>query len=420
MPIFLSIFTVFMFSLVAIEANLQLNLFSGFRQIAVVVVFLLIWFFRRGKRTTSIGYPLAIVALLLLLIFGAMASGTPIKNSVIGLFMTIEFALLFYLATLTRISIRDLRIFCFSFLLFLVVNTFFSLIGYLQNFPAAMREDVGVQGDAGFFASGLNIGIIILLGLSFGKKKQFYLLLASIFSIVIFLTAIKKSMLINIIIWFIWNFSQGKKRFFARFMLITIVCLIALTLSIGALQSNINENIAYIGDVGFKDHVRLIMYLASFQIALDFFPFGSGAGSFGSLASITNFFSPLYHIYGVSVAPTNTQEAVETGTHTLLDTYWPHILAEAGFIGAVTMLYLFLTPIVLSSKVLKSKMVPPQIKFCAFIALCIPLALLFEGFALYTPEAPSFLIFLGGITGYCYRVLRKYLKQGFYSIKTKV
>ena len=36
-----------------------------------------------------------------------------------------------------------------------------------------------------------------------------------------------------------------------------------------------------------KGHVRIGMYLASFNIASDFFPSGSGFGSFGSLASIS-------------------------------------------------------------------------------------------------------------------------------------
>lgn len=174
------------------------------------------------------------------------------------------------------------------------------------------------------------------------------------------------------------------------------------------LQSNIDDNIDYIGDVGFEEHVRLIMYFASFKIAMDYFPFGSGAGSFGSLASISNYFSPLYDLYGVSVVPSNTVAAVEIGAHTLLDTYWPHILAEAGFFGTFLMIFLYITPLKIAITTLKSKNIPAQIIFCAFLALCISLSLFLEGFALYTPEAPSFLMFTGGICGYCYRIIIKY------------
>lgn len=411
MPTILGAFTVFIFSIVAIEALLQLNLFTGFRQISVLAAFLIIWLVRSGRRTTTNGYLLAIFALTTLLTVGAIITSTPVKNMATGTFMTIEFGLLFYIASSTRVSANEIAKITSIFIAFLCVNSLGTLIGYVDSFPAALREDAGVQGDAGFFASGLNIGIIILLGMNLWRKRAHYLLLAAIFSIVIFLTAIKKAMIISVAIWLIWNFAKGRKKAFRRLMLITGICLLAGTISIGALLANIEDNINYLSAVGVEEHVRLIMYFASFQIALDHFPIGSGAGSFGSLASISGYFSPLYDIYGVSVVPSNTQEAVESGAHTLLDTYWPHILAEAGFIGTILIVYLFLTPIKSSIAALKSHSTPPQIRFCAFIAFCVPLSLLLEGFALYTTEAPSFLIFLGGIAGYCYRITRQQINQ---------
>lgn len=177
-------------------------------------------------------------------------------------------------------------------------------------------------------------------------------------------------------------------------------------LAIGSLQANLEENISYLNDVGFDEHVRFVMYLASFQIALDHFPFGSGAGSFGSLASITNYFSPFYDRYGVSIVPTNSREAVENGTHTILDTYWPHIIAESGFLGTILFIYLFFLPISKSIAAFKKSNLPAEIKFCAFVALCVPLSLFLEGFALYTTEAPSFIILLGGLSGYCFRLTK--------------
>lgn len=411
MPIFLGIFTAFTFSLVAIEANFHLSLFTGFRQISILTAFLIVWLLRSGRRTTPNGYLLAIIILITLLTIGSIATGTPAKNMVIGTFMTVELGLLFYIASSTRISVNEIAKISSIFIAFLCANSVGTLIGYIDSFPAALREDAGVQGDAGFFASGLNIGIIILLGMNLWRRKPYYLLLAAIFSIVIFLTAIKKAMIISVAIWLIWNFAKGRKKAIRRLALITGICLLAGAISMGALIANIEDNINYISAVGAEEHVRLIMYFASFQIALDHFPIGSGAGSFGSLASISGYFSPLYDIYGVSVVPSNTQEAVESGAHTLLDTYWPHILAEAGFIGTILMVYLFLTPIRYSIAVLRSHSTPPQIRFCAFVAFCIPLSLLLEGFALYTTEAPSFLIFLGGITGYCYRITKQQIDQ---------
>ncbi|PUE08623.1 hypothetical protein B9Z51_06640 [Limnohabitans sp. T6-5] len=406
MPIFLGIFTILIFSLVAFEAAFHLNLFSGFRQISILMVFFIIWFCRRGGRTVPHSYSFSIMALSALLVAGALISGIPLTNLIIGTFMTIEFGLIFYLASSTRISAQQIFRYSWVFLAFILLNTLSAFIGYIEKFPAPMRQDVGVQGDAGFFASALNIGIILLLGMNLWRKKQAYVYLAALLSLVIFLTVIKKALIINMIIWVLWASLARNKISFKRILLIFIAFGLVGSLALGALLANLEENMSYLNDVGVEEHVRFIMYFASVQIALDHFPFGSGAGSFGSLASISNYFSPLYDLYGASIVPTNSREAVDNGTHTILDTYWPHILAESGFIGAGLLVYLFLIPIRKSIAAFKKFDLPAEIKFCAFVALCIPLSLSLEGFALYTTEAPSFIIFLGGLSGYCFRLTK--------------
>jgi hypothetical protein len=406
MPIFLGIFTVLIFSLVAFEEVFHLNLFAGFRQISILMVFFIIWVYRRGGRTVPHTYSFSLIVLSALLVTGALISGIPLTNLTIGTFMTIEFGLIFYLASSTRISSQQIFTYSWVFLTFILLNTLSALVGYVEKFPAPMRQDVGVQGDAGFFASALNIGIILLLGMNLWRKKQAYLYLAAVLSLVIFLTVIKKALIVNIIIWLLWASLASNKISFKRILLIFIAFGLGGALAMGALITNLEENMGYLQDVGVEEHVRFVMYFASFQIALDHFPFGSGAASFGSLASISNFFSPFYDLYGVSIVPTNSIEAVDNGTHTILDTYWPHILAESGFIGVGLLIYLFLIPIRKSITAFKKFNLPAEIKFCAFVALCIPLSLSLEGFALYTTEAPSFIIFLGGLSGYCFRLTK--------------
>lgn len=406
MPLLLSLFTIFTFSLVAIETLIDIKPIIGFRQISVLAIFFVIWLCRRGNRTVTKNFILAFLALALILIVGSILSGIPSQNMIMGVFMTLEFAIIFYFASGTRVSVIQLEKFSLFFLIFLFINTAIALVGYVETFPDAMRQNFGVQGDAGFFASGLNIGVILLLGIHLFRKKNFLLFCSAILSVIICLTVIKKAILINIVIWIIWILFGGNRNATKKLMLLTSIFICTSVLTVGALIENIQQNVSYFMGVDIEEHVRLIMYFASLQIAIDYFPLGSGAGSFGSLASITNYFSSLYDLYGVSIVPTNSIEAVENGTHTLLDTYWPHIIAESGAIGTILFLYLFSMPIRYSIFAYKKFNLQPEIKFCAFIALCIPLALFLEGFALYTTEAPSFLIFLGGISGYCYRLVR--------------
>jgi hypothetical protein len=117
---------------------------------------------------------------------------------------------------------------------------------------------------------------------------------------------------------------------------------------------NYNENAFYLNDVGPSGHVRIGMYLASFNIMLDFFPLGSGMGTFGSLASIVNgWYSTIYFDYGVAYIGANSPEEVNIGHHTLLDTYWPHIWGELGLLGSILFLNLWFFPLKLSFSFLR-------------------------------------------------------------------
>jgi hypothetical protein len=77
-----------------------------------------------------------------------------------------------------------------------------------------------------------------------------------------------------------------------------------------------------------NDIARYIMYLTSIDIANDFFPFGAGIGRFGSHLSAV-YYSPIYELYGLSTIHGMTKE----DHNFLLDTFWPMILGETGWIG---------------------------------------------------------------------------------------
>ena len=73
---------------------------------------------------------------------------------------------------------------------------------------------------------------------------------------------------------------------------------------------------------------RLVFYLRSFEIAVDYFPFGSGLGTFGGAAA-EKFNSPIYYDYGMNVYWWYKENKF------LTDTWYPHVLGEAGVIGAL-------------------------------------------------------------------------------------
>lgn len=84
----------------------------------------------------------------------------------------------------------------------------------------------------------------------------------------------------------------------------------------------------YTGEQG-SDEVRRVLYRASFDIANDMMPIGSGTSTFGSQGSRTDGYSSLYFTYGVY----GRWGANKENDTYLLDTFWPKIFAETGYAG---------------------------------------------------------------------------------------
>lgn len=78
---------------------------------------------------------------------------------------------------------------------------------------------------------------------------------------------------------------------------------------------------------------RGAMLYTSLQIAKDYFPFGTGFGTFGSYTSGVNY-SVVYEIYGVN----EIGGMSKTDISAISDNYWPMILGQSGVIGFLCML----------------------------------------------------------------------------------
>jgi hypothetical protein len=80
---------------------------------------------------------------------------------------------------------------------------------------------------------------------------------------------------------------------------------------------------------------RVLLYTTSAVIARDHFPLGAGLGRYGSpLSRDPDDFSPLYHQYGLDHIWGLTPHYPAYIT----DTYWPHILGEAGVFALIAYL----------------------------------------------------------------------------------
>lgn len=154
---------------------------------------------------------------------------------------------------------------------------------------------------------GFFVFLFVLLIFNGAAKELIALLCAGILHV---LLSSRKSTLINF---------QGK--------LLVILVMCGVGLSAGPYITQMVGK--RIHDYGAEASVRVQMHAASYAIAKVGFPLGSGAGTFGSMPSRDMAYSPLYFRYGIFAMWQGGPDKAGF----LLDAWWPHILAESGFIG---------------------------------------------------------------------------------------
>lgn len=388
-----------------------LSLPSGSRHILIFVSFFILFIYRNGGASISSKYFLSLIAVLISGLIPVLYSNVPLVNGLMGMFMTANTFLVYFLAKNSKFRLAEVMLFLKSIFIIFTISAFIALLSFIFSAGStSMREHFGLFREAGAFSTSLNIAIIIGLFLYSVNPKRFYLYSSLFLSLIVMLTIIKKSMASTFMIWLLWFFYNNLKGSSKFTNAITFVIFVSfgIFLLYGALLENISVNLDYLNRVGPEGHVRIGMYLHAFQISSDHFPIGSGFGSFGSLASISfGYYSPVYYAYGTDLIGANSPADILRDSYTLLDTFWPHILAELGFIGSIFYIYLFFFPFLAIRKIAKKNYV---LKPFLFVTTALTLVLFWEGMTLYHPETPFFIFLLGGIQGLIYSALNRYCK----------
>lgn len=111
---------------------------------------------------------------------------------------------------------------------------------------------------------------------------------------------------------------------------------------------------------------RSVLTNTSIQIAYDYFPFGTGFGTFASYYSGI-YYSPVYQKYGID-------KHLDLGEHTrryISDTFWPMIVGQNGVVGLLCYVTALLLLFSLIQKIAKSDKKYYFMSLYAFLFLCI-------------------------------------------------
>lgn len=156
------------------------------------------------------------------------------------------------------------------------------------------------------------------------------------------------------------QFRQRNTQILVRAMAVTSALLLAIPFADLALPIIQGQVSAYVEDG--ESAIRTLMYLISYDLAVNNFPLGTGLGTFGSLASFTIFFSPIYDQTGISLIYGGSR----SHPYYLQDVFWPKVLGESGWIGLFAYLGLLLY---LTGRVLRSALRQPTTEtlFASFV-----------------------------------------------------
>ena len=145
---------------------------------------------------------------------------------------------------------------------------------------------------------------------------------------------------------------------------------------------------------------RLKMTVASVTLAVENFPLGAGLSTFGSATSVEAY-SPLYNQVGLS----NDYGMTSSNPKFLMDTFWPMLIAETGFLGVLFYLSC-LTGIGRRLFTYASSCKSKDLKIIAFVALMLFIKSFFESFSTPIFSKITYSVFLAFYIGVALSITR--------------
>ena len=337
----------------------------------------------------------------------------------ISFITTTFFAFIFLFSYSISISQRTFD----SILTMTVVVIFVALIpalyGVMEN-GTALRWNYGLFRGSGPMTSILVLSIILLLSKFIRNGRRVTLKLAYFLSVIVLLTTIKKALLSLFIVWFLFYWFSDKNLLkIPKKRYIFIVVILSVPFAYEELAHGFLNNIYYFQNVGAENHVRLAMYYFGFDLFQENFPFGRGLGTFGSLGSLIGDvnskgilyeFSEVYYQYNLTnIGPNSVENLNSGGKNTFFDTFWPHIIAELGFVGSLLYLYLWSFPFFRASVGCYSRLQDNNSVSLRFFIVATFLVVSWEGLTLATPEMPVIIFFHSFLVGLSLSRLRSNL-----------
>lgn len=258
----------------------------------------------------------------------------------------------------------------------------------------------------GFFASLCNQGLIFSLYRYSITHRNKYLLAILFLTFSIFLFVQLKVIIGSIIIYILYflyiiKMAKFKKRIYLCVMIFVSVLIV---ISVDVISSKIDRYIGMYGDkYSYENIARTALYYQAFNMSNDFFPIGTGQGTYGSIP-VNMRYSQVYYDYRLSQVGGLGKDSEEDYK---MDTHWASILGENGYLGTIIYLMLFFFPLryLKRTKLLRFN---NSIKFLLMTPLIV---MMIEATVLSIPTRFCFMFIYAGLNAIICRYITEYNKS---------
>lgn len=312
---------------------LKITIVNNLDEVLIIAGILLVAFERFLKGNLAIKkISIPLVLLVLIGVIGDLRTGINQNYLLISTFLTIKVFLMYLLFEDCRWTEEDLlkikNALGKTYFLIIVCGYLFYFFPRIAPFPNSAM--VSICWHPGIFAT-LMVPIVLYLFVDMVENKKYkngFLLMVLVLCLLLARTT-KNIISVGIGIMVYLIISKKKTKYIFAVIAITV----GLSLSnaiIAVMSDDIN---AYFLSETAQNRPRIVLLTTSLQIAKDYFPFGSGFGTFGgSIAS--KYYSDIYYQYGLS----GRNGLSFDNRIYLTDTYWPYIIAETGILGTLLLI----------------------------------------------------------------------------------
>lgn len=293
----------------------------------------------------------------------------------------------------------------------IAVSAYIERIFVEDEYPSFFLRGVStIAKDPGFATTLFNINIIFCFALFLVERKKKYIYLICFSFITIALMLFIKAFVVSLIICFIFIRSFLKKNILKYYFYgIAILFFLLIVVAGKPLIKDITYKYSLYFGPGSERIPRNALYIASFEIARDYFPLGSGQGTFGSYP-VGKGYSQIYYDYGLDkVHGLSYENALGlSGTQFVFDAYWSSIIGEMGFIAAFFYLWLWFFPALKSYRYLSAP--DAESKAISFFVTMTIVAIFIESIAAPMPGQLQFIVIYAGLGAVGVRMLRQNLQ----------